>query len=220
MATDFGTQTSGEHDNLNGERGATEHRVNPAANCVSTTDRPHCRTRNACKAQTPGKHCPGCSLSALHKDPAFREKRAQAFRDRLVSDPAFREKHNAASAARLAKWRKTDPGATFMNANSHANLARANTPEGQLKRRASQLAGIPQDRWDEYTGLARRMPAAEARRIILADIAATERRRLAAMTPFERQMDRLANGARLVEKPVLRRVEPNYTLGGVATGAL
>ena len=60
------------------------------------------------------------------------------------------------------------------------------------------------------------MPAAEARRIIEDDLAAIERKRLASMTLLERQLERVRKGATVSVKPVMRRADPSYTLGGVA----
>lgn len=160
------------------------------------TDRPHCRTPGACIAKTTGKHCPPCGLSAKWRDPEFREKRARAFRDRLENDPDFRAAHCGRGASHLASWR-ADPGnRPGANARSRANLAKANTPEGIAERtekvRELRLAGIPRHRWDEYRVLARRMPAAEARRIILDDEReqarrAVENRLIAARLRNERQ---------------------------------
>jgi hypothetical protein len=49
---------------------------------------------------------------------------------------------------------------------------------------------------------------------------AAEAARVASISPFERQMERVRNGARLIEKPVFRRADPSYTLGGVSAGML
>jgi hypothetical protein len=151
-------------------------------------------------------------------------KRADAFRRSLASDPELRAKHSSASAERLRAWRATEAGAAFTNANSLANLAVANTTENLARRkhaiRAKRLAWCPETRWDEYTKLARRMPAAEARRIIEADLAALERRRLAAMTKYQRAMERIAGGAQLVDAWKPNVVGPAFTLGGVASSEL
>jgi hypothetical protein len=44
---------------------------------------------------------------------------------------------------------------------------------------------------------------------------AAERARRSAMSPFERQEERLRNGASVVTKFTPRRADPSYTLGGV-----
>ncbi len=73
----------------------------------------------------------------------------------------------------------------------------------------AKLAWCPPARLDEYRRAAKSMGAAEARRIIEAD-----------MTPFERQMARVAAGAKLIEVRPLRRAEHAYTLGGVSPEAM
>jgi hypothetical protein len=73
----------------------------------------------------------------------------------------------------------------------------------------AKLAWCPPSRRAEYDKLRAMFNAAEARRMIEAD-----------MTPFERKLARIASGARVVEKPVLRRADHDFTLGGVATGML
>lgn len=137
------------------------------------TARPNCRTPGACIAKTAGKHCPPCSLAAKWRDPEFRAKRAQAFRDRLENDPDFRAAHCSRGGSHLAAWRADPANRPGANERSRANLAKANTPEGIADRtekvRDLRFAGIPRHRWDEYRALARRMPAAEARRIVLDD---------------------------------------------------
>lgn len=69
----------------------------------------------------------------------------------------------------------------------------------------AKLAWCPPARLDEYRRAQKAVGALEARRIIEAD-----------MTPFERQLARVAQGAALVEvRPLRRRTEPTMTLGGV-----
>lgn len=67
----------------------------------------------------------------------------------------------------------------------------------------------------EYRKMCKLMPGAEAKRIILDDLAAKERARIAALSPFERQMDAVRRGVGLVQK-----FEPvrsyDRTLGGVS----
>jgi len=163
---------------------------------VTDSNRPHCRTPKACIAKTAGKHCPPCSLAAKWRDPEFREKRAKAFSDRLQNDPEFRAAHCGRGASHLASWRADPANKPGANERSRANLAKANTPEGIAERtdkvRELRFAGIPRHRWDDYSVLARRMPAADARRIILDDEQvqarrAIERRLLTARDRAERQ---------------------------------
>lgn len=74
----------------------------------------------------------------------------------------------------------------------------------------SKLAWCPPDRLGEYRSFCKSVGAAEARRIIEAD-----------MTPFERQLARVRTGAKLIEVRPLRRLsEPTVTLGGVPSSYL
>lgn len=82
--------------------------------------------------------------------------------------------------------------------------------KGLLEHNERKVAWCPQDRRDEYKRLVHSMGAAEAKRIILADIEAKK----VELTPFERQMEALRNGARLIAKPVFRGKEYDFTLGG------
>lgn len=73
----------------------------------------------------------------------------------------------------------------------------------------AKLAWCPPARRDEYAKLRAAFSASEARRMIEAD-----------MTPFERQLARVAAGARVVTKIDTRRADHDFTLGGIATGML
>lgn len=176
-----------------------------------------CLKPDACAVKNPGKFCSSCRMKALRADPEMEAKRVATFRARFA-DPDFKAKHCAASAERLAKWRETDEGAAFVKANGKANLVEANSPENTQKRiraiRAALMGWCPEDRWDEYRKMARSMPAPEARRIIEADIAAKERARFKALSPFERDMERIANGARIVEQFRPRKTDHAFSIVG------
>lgn len=76
-------------------------------------------------------------------------------------------------------------------------------------RKASRITWCPPHRREEYDRARRALGAAEARRIIEAD-----------MTPFERQLARVAAGAGIVTSHPLRRPGPSMTLGGVTPEAI
>ncbi len=143
---------------------------------------------------------------------------------RIWRDPAVQ-------AEAMRKRCAENPGAVEHMRNMARKSLAARTPESAEKQRRShratldakheqRMAWCPIDRRDEYLKLRRQNPAAEAKRIIMDDLAASERRRLAAMTPFERQMEKVRNGARLVEKFTPRMADHAFTLGGVASGQL
>lgn len=154
--------------------------------------------------------------------PEARQRAAAGIR-RYLADPVARKAHAARSQEQLRAWRATPEGAAKLVEQAHANLANAYNPESEQKRihsiRAAVWAGIPEHRWDEAVALSKSFNAAEARRMILEDEAAIERKRLAAMTPFERQMAKVAAGARVI--PVFKPTTGHaFTLGGVATGMI
>ena len=76
-------------------------------------------------------------------------------------------------------------------------------------RQKSKLDWCPPSRRDEYRELQKAVGAVEARRVLEADL-----------TPFERQLARVAAGAKLVMKPVFRRPDHAFTLGGVSPEAM
>lgn len=125
------------------------------------------------------------------------------------ADPAEREKQRQRGLLGVAKL---TPEA----------IARRGAASGASRRqlREDRLAWCPADRRAELHKLCRRNGVAEGERIMREDLAAIERRRLAAMTPHERQMERVRNGAQLVDKFVPRRADPTFTLGGVAPEAI
>lgn len=106
------------------------------------------------------------------------------------------------------------------------------TPEARAKAaaktRAAHLSWCPEEYWPLNAKLKRDgYRLADRKRMVAEEIAAvearavqTERARIAALTPHERALERLANGARLVAKPDLRRAGPAMTLGGVAPEAM
>jgi len=57
---------------------------------------------------------------------------------------------------------------------------------------------------------------AKWRRARITERAAAEAARVAALTPFERQMEAVRNGRGVVRRFTPRRVEPSFTLGGVS----
>lgn len=166
--------------------------------------------------------CRPCRAKVTLCNPRAQAK-AKASMARKFADPVFRESHGARSRARLAEWRSTPEGKARLLEQSAINLAKARDADNEARKRAIRAAaypGIPEDRWDDCVALSRIVSAKEAKRLIREDIASKERARLAAMTPFERQLERVRNGAQLVEKFVPRRADPTFTLGGVAPEAI
>ena len=87
--------------------------------------------------------------------------------------------------------------------------------------RCNKLAWCPEHYWPMNEELRKRgMLLAERQTIIADEVARAERRRIAALDPLERQLERLRNGAQLVPTFKPSRAGPDYTLGGVAPEAL
>ncbi len=150
---------------------------------------------------------------------------------RRHADPAQQAAFSAAMKRGAAKrWAK--PGEREkLRACMLANRATA-TPDLMKRANASRtrtaLAWCPQAYRDLNAALIRKGVRLAERKVMVADaIAADERRatvaeaaRIDAMTPFERDMARIAAGAQLVAAPDLRTAGPAFTLGGIASGML
>jgi hypothetical protein len=166
-------------------------------------------------------------------DPAIAARQLAGIR-RHFEDPANR----AVNAARLRQHIATMSDAERERRREHGrrlarevlmtpeHQAKCNSPEAKRKAGRSRtntvLAWCPEAYRPEYRRLvlSNLVRAPEAKRIILDQVARDETRRVAAMTPHERQLERVRNGAKLVEKPDLRTAAPGYTLGGVSSGML
>lgn len=183
-------------------------------------------------SQSKGR-CKPCSARHLNTCPEIIANRAAA-RAAYHARPEVKQ----ANAARLAKHaanlsdaereRRRERGRHIAATVLHTpeNKAKAADPavraKAGRKRTDTVLAWCPPEYRDRYRHLkdSQLLRAAEARRIIEDEIATDERRRLAAMTPHERQLERIRNGARIVEVQPLRRADPAITLGGVAPEAM
>lgn len=151
------------------------------------------------------------AVKAFHADPAVKAGYAQrrADRNRNLSD-AEREQRRAHGRHQAAHvLSRPDVRAKILapDARSRAGAARS----------ATVLRDIPEAYRDEYRALCRsgNMSAPEAKAAILAQVKADERARLAAMTPLERQLEKVRQGAALVEVKPIRSAEHAMTLGGV-----
>lgn len=179
--------------------------------------------------------CRLCCLKRINTDPAIAEKR----RDQLaqvMQDEGYKARHLAGAkrggakrAANPAQYaRLQEIGRTY----GRKNLENGQLPEARAKAgaalRRQRLSWCPVDLWPLNDELARKhIPLVERKAIIAEEIerraqkvAAAEHRRLAAMTPFERQMERVRNGAKLTTVPDTRPTGPAYSLVGNATGML
>jgi hypothetical protein len=119
-----------------------------------------------------------------------------AAKKRALADPEKRGRVIATAAENLRQWHKT----TTRDWSAH-HRARA----------AARRAWCPADRWADYQALRRQSGAEQAKAMILDEIARAERKRIAAMSPFERDMERLAKGARIVEQFTPRKADHDFS---------
>lgn len=168
-------------------------------------------------AQCRTGYCRPCYTRKINSDPEIIAKR-KAATERLWADPMHRAKMaaiarqmgiNARKDPKYRQWLTEHGKRLCREVLSRPDVAhKANCSETKLrardKRRATQIAWCPEEYRDQFFYLLRtkRIPYAEARRMV------EEQRKadLANLSPFERQMRALQNGAQLVandQKPSL-----------------
>lgn len=158
--------------------------------------------------QSRTSRCRACALAVLNASPAFAASRTAGIR-RRYEDPVFRARKARAIHARHMAARRNPETAERLNRNIWIARQRLTDPDVRAKflagraaagrkRSATVLKWCPPDRIEEYRSLTRskRMKAAEARRMIEET-----------MTPFERQLTRVRNGAGITDYARLRNGE-------------
>lgn len=165
-----------------------------------------------------------CQKLDIRNPEAARRNSAEAQR-RIFSDPARRADIGGRISATWTPERRRERAEAMRAININMGW-RKPTPEG--RRRMSQgcsdwhkrkWAWLPAEYRAEYTRLARdpKIRAAKAKEIMREKIAATKRAPRPKLT-FEEQLERVRNGASIsIVRPIPRRVEPPYTLGGVSS---
>jgi hypothetical protein len=162
-------------------------------------------------------YCRLCATARLNKDPAFQQKRLAGLRasDKLKpGSPTRRSAAIKASATRMSNPEYV----TWLREQVRTVVAPASlTPEAQAKRDRKAAGKKISDHWmswcpgeyrEAYFSLIRGkgLRRAEAKPIIEAQIKADKERARNSLSPFERQMKALENGAKLVandQKPSL-----------------
>lgn len=160
----------------------------PGARSVT---RPHCKVPDACKAAKPTTHCRSCTAIRLREDPEIAERRKNALK-KVLSDPINKQRRIERLRA-VMQERHQDPEFMEMRREQGRRLqqelrqrpdlrARSLTPEARAKAAkasvAKKLAWCPIEYRDAYMKLLRsgRVPAAQARQMILDLIEADQRR--------------------------------------------
>ena len=156
--------------------------------------------------------CRPCFMRALNSDPVYKARKLEAIAKRWAV-PGAREYQAMICRASVKKREANPESRAKVRANGFkqvANLmspevfAKAHSADAMKKRVASlietRLGWCPPEYRDSYRKLSRKrhMTAAEAKRIILDEIATAQRRAEARLSPFERQERALHRGGKLI----------------------
>ena len=174
--------------------------------------------------------CRRCALLRNHRDPEMNARRIAAMTV-AINRPDVVARKSASVSKRRRQKMANDPAFAEAQREHGRRLGKSNignlaAPAGsEPRRRAGQtlsnraLGWCPPEYREEYERLNHLMkvPSVEARAIIEEQIAKDKARREAGMSPFERQMDALRKGARLIGKPRLKPKDYDFTLGGVSS---
>lgn len=187
------------------------------------------RSCKSCSApiskQSKTGNCRLCALAISNASPEFQDRRREAIIRRL-QDPQER----ARAARQLYENHMAARQDPEVDQRLRANMLRirldwtdpevrarfkAGTPARIQKRIETIFAWCPDDLRDEYRRLRKksRLSAVEAKRIIL-ELDAYRNRE---MTPFERQLERVRQGAGISIVQPIPRSEYQFTLGGVSS---
>lgn len=195
------------------------------------------RTCSDCSApvskQAKTGRCRPCSLATTNADPAIKQRqregsRAHAAKPEVKAALVLRLSTHVRTLSPQERERRSIQGrhiaATVLQTERVRSLS--NSAEAKARAGAARtdtvLAWCPPEYRDRYRYLkqTKLLLAAEAKRVVLDEIATVERRRIAALTPLERQLERVRNGAKLITVQPRRSVDPDFTIGGVATGMI
>ena len=156
--------------------------------------------------------CRPCFMRWLNNDPAMKARKMAALTKRWAT-PGAREYQAMVCRASVKKRDANPESRAKVRANglkqaahlmSPEVFAKAHSAEAMVKRVASlietRLGWCPPEHRDSYRRLRaqRGMTAAEAKRIILDEIATAKRRAEARLSPFERQERALYRGGKLI----------------------
>lgn len=181
-----------------------------------------------CARQNKSGYCRKCLLARRMADPTVNSRRLEAQRKALASPEVKAKirnivKKRSADPAYREKMREAGKRNYHLTIGSEKAIAARSTPE-VIARRAKthserDLAWCPAEYRDQYRHLNTRcgIKADDARRMIFDQIAADRRAKQSkddGLSPFERQMQALANGATLAPKVQVATRSYDYTLAG------
>lgn len=179
------------------------------------------RTCSDCPAEISARssgRCRSCGMRAVTQRPGY-SARVSAGMRRAWSDPEKRA--NFRPGENLRRWCETPEGKAKLREMGQALPAHV-TAEG--RRRAGEtlskarLGWLPQEWRTRYFSLRAYHGATEAKARVLAEIADAQQERVASLTPFERTLLRVSQGAPVVMKPRMPSRSYDFTLGGVSAG--
>jgi len=150
---------------------------------------------------------------------AGKRARAEGLRAAVRSNPQFRA-HLVAQCRKNAR-ENIEKRPDMLRAAGKRQTAVLTDPELRQRSNPARLAGLRRhhanrmawlpDRWrDEYARWRDNYGAAMAKEMVLD----AERQRVAKLSDFERQLERVAAGARVIERPVIRQREASHSLTG------
>jgi hypothetical protein len=153
--------------------------------------RPNCRQIDACEAKKPDRHCLRCAMAAVRANPEYEARRRATVRARIASDQSHAERLRNVGRRALNEWRARPETKAQQRENAMEQLGKLNSPEALARRREivreQRIGWCPVARREEYLMLARKMPAAEAKRIILDDIRTEAIRGINAISRAQRE---------------------------------
>jgi hypothetical protein len=145
------------------------------------------------------------------RDPLVRERVSKATRagkQRAAERPGVRE-------------RRQEMGRIYGAANFWRNGDAEAQAAGRESIRRKRLEWCPEQYWPLNRELRNKhLTLAERQEIIGKMVADAEAARLAAMSPFERQAEKIRNGGKVVDAFKPTTTDHAFTLGGVATGMI
>lgn len=150
-------------------------------------------------------HCIACGNRARWNDPEFRQRRLEGIRKKFA-DPFYyravqlrcRKMGREAALDPVLRERRIAEGKAHYRERLFQPAVRERCLERVREANKRYLAWCPKERVEEYQMLRKRIGAVKARRQIEDAIREERRRELAALSPFERQLRALENGAPLI----------------------